>query len=78
VSVDQVGVPSPEHGAHAARRGEVPIATHADRGDRYAGGPEPTDERRVGLRDHERFVTVLTLAARQEIHLTLPAAPFSA
>ena len=76
--VDQVCVPGPKHRADAARGGEVPVAAHSDRRGRDSGGAESADERSVRRGDDQRFVSHLTLAACEEIHLALPAAPFAA
>src|SRR5690349_9454033 len=73
-----VGVPRAQHRAYAPRGGEVPVATHADRGRGNARRAQPADERRLGRGDHEWLVTLLTLAAREEVHLPLAAAPFPA
>lgn len=78
VGVDQVGIPGPEHRTDPARGSEVPIASHAHGGDGDASGSEASNQGRVRRRDDERLVTLLTLSTREEIHLPLATAPFSA
>ena len=78
VSVDQVGIPRSNHRPYTTCGGEVPIAAHTHGGGSDAGRSESTDERRLRCRDDERFMTLLTLPSREQVHLALPAAPFSA
>jgi hypothetical protein len=78
VRVHQVGVPRSKDGANAASGGEVPIGAHANGGGSDSGGPESADERAIRGRDHQRLVTLLTKAAREEVHLSLTTAPLTA
>jgi len=78
MGVHEIGIPGAKHGADTTRRGEVPITTHANRGGGDPGGSETADQWRVRRGDHEWFVTLLTLTAGEQIHLSLAAAPLSA
>ena len=78
VRVDQVTVPGPQCCADPARGGNVPIAAHPHLGRGDSVGAEAADERSIRRADDQRFVSQLTLAACEEIHLALPAAPFAA
>jgi len=78
VSVDQVGIPRSNHRPYTTRGGEVPIAAHTYGRGSDARRSESTDERRLRGRDDERLMTLLTLPSREQVHLALPAAPFSA
>src|SRR5688572_21715715 len=76
--VYDVRVPCAQDGAHAPCGCQVPVAAHAHGGDGDSGRAQTSDEWRIGGRDHQRLVTLLTLPAREQVHLPLSTAPFSA
>jgi hypothetical protein len=78
VGVDQIGIPRSDHRPHSTGGREVPVRSHAHRGGGDSGGSQSPNEWRVWRGDDERFVTLLTLPPRQEVHLSLSTAPFSA
>jgi hypothetical protein len=78
VCVNHVGVPGAKHSANPSGCRQIPVSTHPHGGSGNTGRSESPNERSVWCRDDERLVTLLTLPAGQEIHLSLATAPFAA
>jgi hypothetical protein len=76
--MNEISVPRAQNRSYPSRSGEVPIATHPHGSDGDACAAQPTNERRIRRRDHQWFVTVLTLPACEQVDLALAATPFSA
>jgi hypothetical protein len=78
MGVDDVRAPGANEVAEPTGGGQVPVGPHADPAGGEAGGAEAVQERGIGRGDDQRFVPVVALAAREQEHLSLAAAPFPA
>jgi hypothetical protein len=76
--VYEIRVPRAQDGSHATSGGEIPVAAHSNRSCRDARRAQATKQWTVWRRDHERFVTLLTLSAREQVDLPLSSSPFPA